>query len=52
MIVNISTDYLLMKFYGVAGISLSTSVVYWFSFSMLFISLLFIFASKKRLSNR
>jgi putative peptidoglycan lipid II flippase len=50
MIVNISTDYLLMKFYGVAGISLSTSVVYFFSFSMLSIGLLVIFA-KNHLSN-
>lgn len=38
MIVNIITDYLLMNAYGVAGISLSTSIVYCISFSMLLYS--------------
>lgn len=38
MIVNIVMNYLLMKIYGVVGISLSTSIVYFVSFSMLFLS--------------
>lgn len=38
MIVNIAADYLLMKTYGVAGIALATSVVYFVSFSLLFLS--------------
>jgi putative peptidoglycan lipid II flippase len=38
MIVNIIADYVLMRIYGVLGISFSTSVVYFISFSMLVIS--------------
>jgi len=50
MIVNIVADYLLMKFYGVAGISFSTSMVYFTSYSMLLISVSIIFA-RNRLNN-
>jgi len=35
MLVNITMDYLFTKLYGVVGISLSTSVVYFASFTML-----------------
>ena len=35
MIVNITIDYLFVKFFGVAGIAFSTSIVYFASFSML-----------------
>lgn len=38
MIINIAANYLLMKSYGIAGISLSTSVVHCASFLMLFYS--------------
>ena len=38
MIVNIAADYLLMRIYGVAGIALATSIVYFVSFSLLFVS--------------
>jgi putative peptidoglycan lipid II flippase len=46
MIVNITADYLLMKFYGIAGISFSTSVVHFVSFCMLLVSVSVIFAKK------
>jgi Na+-driven multidrug efflux pump len=35
MIVNVSLNYLLMQWWGVAGIALSTSFVYLFSFLFL-----------------
>jgi putative peptidoglycan lipid II flippase len=38
LIVNIAADYLLMRLYGVAGIALATSLVYFVSFSLLFVS--------------
>jgi putative peptidoglycan lipid II flippase len=44
MIVNIVTDYLLMRLYGVVGISFSTSIVYIFSFLMLLAIISVIFA--------
>jgi len=47
MIVNIVTDYLLMRTYGVIGISFSTSIVYFLSFSMLLASVLVIFARNR-----
>jgi putative peptidoglycan lipid II flippase len=43
VIINIVADYILMKLYGVAGISLSTSIVYFCSFSMLLFCVLNIF---------
>ena len=46
IIVNIIADYILMKIYGVAGISFSTSIVYFVSFSMLLLSVSAIFAKK------
>ena len=50
MIINIVADYLLMKNYGVVGISFSTSIVYCASFSMLLISVLII-SARNRLMN-
>ncbi len=50
MIVNITGNYLLMKIYGVVGISFSTSIAYFVSFSMLLISVKIIF-SRNRLNN-
>ena len=38
MIVNVLGDFLLMRVYGVAGISLATSIVYFVSFSLLLVS--------------
>lgn len=43
VIINIVGDYILMNLYGVAGISLSTSIVYFCSFSMLLFGVLSIF---------
>jgi putative peptidoglycan lipid II flippase len=43
VIINIVADYILMKLYGVAGISLSTSIVYFCSFSMLLFCVLNVF---------
>jgi putative peptidoglycan lipid II flippase len=45
-VVNIIANYILMQFYGVIGISLSTSLVYFFSFFMLFFAVSNIFNKK------
>jgi putative peptidoglycan lipid II flippase len=45
LIVNIIGNFILMSYYGVAGIALSTSIVYIFSFVSVYISI-FIYLSK------
>jgi putative peptidoglycan lipid II flippase len=43
LVINLLADYLLMKVFGVAGISLSTSIVYFSSFMFLILTLRFMY---------